>query len=70
MNVHPAANPGGEIRRQRAMRVAAPAPTAAPTATAAPPFPAPTAKPTVPLAATVEQPAGSLRMGEVLGVGG
>jgi hypothetical protein len=50
MNVHTAANPGGEIRGQLALFVAAPAPTAAPTA--APVAPAPTANPTVPPTAT------------------
>jgi hypothetical protein len=50
MNVHTAANPGGEIRGQLAVFVAAPAPAAAPIVTA---------NPTVPPTATVESPAGS-----------
>ena len=53
INVHTAANPGGEIRGQLALTVAAPAPTAAPTAAPA----APTA--TVPPTATVESPSDS-----------
>jgi hypothetical protein len=53
MNVHTAANPGGEIRGQLAVFVAAPA------ATAAPPAPIATVNPTVPPTATADSPAGS-----------
>jgi CHRD domain-containing protein len=49
-NLHTSANPGGEIRGQIGVTVAAPAPTPAPTPTTAPPAPtaAPTAAVTVP----------------------
>ena len=53
INIHTAANPGGEIRGQLAFAVA-PAATAPPTA--APVAPAPTANPTVPPTSTVEPP--------------
>ena len=53
-NIHTTANPGGEIRGQVGVTVAAPAPTPAPTPTPVPAAPteAPTAAPTVPPTST------------------
>lgn len=56
INVHTAANPGGEIRGQLAVFVPAPTPTTAPTA--APAAPAATTNPTVPPTST-DTPAGT-----------
>jgi fermentation-respiration switch protein FrsA (DUF1100 family) len=66
-NIHTAANPGGEVRGQIGVTVAAPAPSPAPTAR---PSPAPTARPTVPPTSTlpVEPASGGSAVPAVIGI--
>jgi hypothetical protein len=76
-NIHTSANPGGEIRGQIGVTVAAPAPTPTPTPTPAPtasptatPTPAPTAIATVPPTSTlpVEPVSGGPAVPAVIGI--
>jgi hypothetical protein len=73
-NIHTSANPGGEIRGQIGVTVAAPAPTPPPTPTAAPPAPtaAPTAAPTLPPTSLVSpaDPAGKADASALLALAG
>ncbi len=66
-NIHTAAHPGGEVRGQIGVTVAAPAPSPAPTAS---PSPAPTARPTVPPTSTlpVEPASGRSAVPAVIGI--